>query len=115
MFNTAFRLSPNDVHLATWYNYLAAVAFVVGRDEDAADWARKTVRVNPKFSGGYRTLAASYGNLGRYADAKAARVKLQELTPHLTITNLRESLPYFTEPDMLEKYLNGLRIAGLPE
>ncbi len=115
MFNTAIRLSPNDVHIASWYNYLAVAAFVVGRDEDAADWARKTIQANPEFSGGYRTLAASYGNLGQYTDAEAARVKLQELLPHLTITKLRESLPYFIEPDMLERYLNGLRIAGLPE
>ena len=114
-FNTAFRLSPNDVHIVTWYNYLAVAAFVVGRDEDAADWARKTIQANPGFSGGYRTLAASYGNLGQHTDAEAARVKLQELLPHLTITKLRESLPYFIEPDMLERYLNGLRRAGLPE
>ena len=114
-FETAFRLSPRDVHIATWYNYLAVAAFVAGRDEEAAEWARKTVQANPQFPGGYRTLSASYGNLGRLTEAEAAREKLQELLPNLTIAQLRESLPYFKDPDDLARYLGGLRRAGLPE
>ncbi len=114
-FETALRLSPRDVHIATWYNYLAVAAFVVGRDEEAAQWSVKTVQSNPQFPGGYRTLAASYGILGRLTEAEAAREKLQELLPYLTIEQLRESLPYFKDPDDLERYLDGLRRAGLPE
>ena len=114
-FETAFRLSPRDVHIATWYNYLAVAAFVAGRDEEAVEWARKTVQANPQFPGGLRTLAASYGSLGRLTEAETAREKLQVLLPHLTIAQLRESLPYFKDPDDLERYLDGLRRAGLPE
>ena len=114
-FETAFRLSPRDVHIATWYNYLAVAAFVAGRDEEAVEWARKTVQANPQFPGGLRTLAASYGSLGRLTEAETAREKLQVLLPNLTIAQLRESLPYFKDPDDLERYLDGLRRAGLPE
>ena len=114
-FETALRLSPRDVHTATWYSYLAVAAFVVGRDEEAAQWSVKAVQSNPQFPGGYRTLAASYGNMGRLTEAEAAREKLQELLPHLTIEQLRESLPYFKDPDDLERYLDGLRRAGLPD
>ena len=114
-FEIAMRLSPRDVHITTWYNYLAVAAFIVGRVEEAAQWSVKTNQSNPQFSGGYRTLAASYGNLGRLTEAEAAREKLQELLPHLTIEQLRESLPYFKDPDDLERYLDGLRRAGLPE
>ncbi len=106
---------PRDAHIATWYNYLGIAAFVVGRDEEAAEWARKTVEANPQFPGGYRTLVASYGHLGRLAEAEVAREKLQKLLPHLTIAQLRERLPYFRDPDDLERYLDGLRKAGLPE
>jgi len=80
-----------------------------------SSWARKTVQANPRFSGGYRTLAAIEGNLGRLTGAKVAREKLQELLPHLTIAQLRESLPYFKNPDDLDRHLDGLRRAGLPE
>ncbi len=114
-FETAMRLSPRDAHIATWYNYLAVAAFVVGRNEEAAEWGRKTREANPQFPGGYRTLAASYGNLGRLTEAEAAREKLQELLPHLTIAQLRKRLPYFKNPDDLDRYLDGLRRAGLPE
>ena len=112
---TAIRLSPRDLHIATWYNYLGMAAFVVGRDEEAAEWSVKTAQSNPQFPGGYRTLAASYGLLGRLTEAVAAREKLHELLPHLTIAQLRENLPYFKNPDDLERYLEGLRRAGLPE
>ncbi len=114
-FEMALRLSPRDVHVATWYNYMGVAAFVAGRHEEAADWARKTADANPQFPAGHRTLAASYGNLGRLAEAEAARERLQELLPHLTIAQLRESLPYFKNSDDLERYLDGLRKAGLPE
>ncbi len=112
---TAFRLSPRDVHIATWYGSLAIAAFVAGRDEEAAEWAGMAVQANPQFPSGHRTLAASYGNLGRITEAAAAREKLQELLPDLTIAQLRESLPYFKHPDDLERYLDGLRRAGLPD
>ena len=88
---------------------------MVGQDEKAAEWARKTVEANPQFPSGHRTLAASSGNLGQLTEAEAAREKLQELLPHLTLGQLRESLPYFKNPDDLERYLDGLRTAGLPE
>ena len=104
-----------DAHIATWYNYLGIAAFVVGQDEKAAEWARMTMEANPQFPGGYRTLAGSSGNLEQLTEAEAAREKLQELLPHLTVAQLRESLPYFKNPDDLERYLDGLRKAGLPE
>ena len=114
-FETAMRLSPRDVHIATWYNYLAIAAFVVGRDAEAAEWSRKTIQANPTFPGGYRSLAASAGNLGLVDEARSAREKSQDLLPHLTLAQLRESLPYFKDPKTMERYLDGLRKAGLPE
>jgi len=114
-FDAAFSLSPRDVHVATWYNYLAIAAFVVGRDEEAVDWSKKTVLANPTFPGGYRSLAASLGNLGQLTEGKAAREKLQKLLPKLTLSQLRENLPYFKDQNTLERYLGGLRKVGLPE
>jgi len=114
-FETAFRLSPRDVHAPTWYNYLAVAAFIVGRDEEAAEWARKTIEANPQFPGGHRTLAAANGAMERTEEAERAAGKLLELLPHLTIKQLRQSIPYFKDPDGLERYLDGLRWAGIPE
>lgn len=114
-FEAAFSLSPRDVGVATWYNYLAIAAFVAGREEEAVEWSKKTIQANPQFPGGHRSLSASYGNLGQLKEAEDARVKLQELLPQLTVSQLRGSLPYFKDPKTMERYLDGLRKAGLPE
>jgi adenylate cyclase len=114
-FESAMRMSPRDLHIATWYSYLGIAAFVAGRHEEAAEWSIKATQSNPQLPGGLRTLASSYGNLGRLKDAAAAREKLQDLQPNVTIAQLRESLPYFKNPEDLERYLEGLRKAGLPE
>ena len=114
-FEAAFQLSPRDAHIATWYNYLGVAAFIVGNDADAIEWSTKTVRANPTFPGGHRTLAAVNGVLGRLQEARTAREKLQELLPNLTIKHLRETLPYFKASKDLERYLDGLHKAGLPE
>jgi TolB-like protein len=110
----AIRLSPRDTFLATWYNNLGMGAVGAGRNEDALEWARLTIRHNPQFPGGYRTLAAASGHLGRDQDAQSAIEKLLELLPELTIAKVGEKLP-FTLGEPLDRYLDGLRKAGLPE
>ena len=114
-FEIAMRLSPRDAHIATWYGYLAMAAFIADEAEAAAEWSRKSVAANPQFPSGHRTLAASAANLGQLDEARAARERLQALLPHLTIAQLRESLPYFKKPEDMDRYLEGLRKAGLPE
>jgi len=110
----AIRLSPRDAHIATWYNFLAIAAVVDGRDELAVTWAKKAVQANPQLPAGYRTLASCCGNLDRNDEAAAACRKLQELLPELTVGQLRARLPYFQKSKDLERYLDGLSKAGLP-
>jgi len=88
---------------------------VAGRDEDAAEWTIKAIQSNPQLPAGHRTLASIYGNSGRLGEAAVAREKLLDLQPDLTISQLRESLPYFKNLEDLERYLEGLRKAGVPE
>ena len=114
-FEAAIRLSPRDLHIATWYQYMGIAAFVAGRDEEAAEWSVKAIQSNPQLPAGHRTLASVYGNLGQFAEAVVAREKLLDLQPDLTISQLRENLPYFKKPEDLERYLEGLRKAGVPE
>ena len=76
-------------------------------------WADKAVTLNPRFPGGYRTLAVSYGHMGRNDEARAALDALLELLPDLSVTALREQLPIYRREDQ-QTYLDGLRLAGLP-
>jgi adenylate cyclase len=110
----AVALSPRDAFLNSWYSHLAMAAVAAGRDTEASDWARKTITENPRFPGGYRSLAAAHGHLGELPEAQAALATLLRLLPGLTLTDLRDRLP-LVDPAHLERYLEGLRKAGLPE
>jgi tetratricopeptide (TPR) repeat protein len=110
----AIRLSPHDIFQAPWYSFLGMGAVAIGQDEEALEWARLALRQNPQFPGGYRTLATAHAHLGQIPEARAALGKLLTLLPDLTIRQLRESLP-FKDPDALERYLDGLRKAGVPD
>jgi adenylate cyclase len=114
-FDIAMRLSPRDQHVATWYNYLSMAAVTAAKYEEAADWAKKAVQSNPKFPAGYRSLAASLGNTESLSEAKEAVVQLRQLLPNVSINQLRSNFLFFNDPLDLERYLNGLRRAGLPE
>jgi TolB-like protein len=112
--NEAMRLSPRDPFLAFWYNSASAAAFARERYEEAVDWSRKTAEENPRFPGAYRLLTSAYGQLGRLEEAKVAREKLLRLAPGMTVATTREQVPW-KNPDDRDRYLEGLRKAGLPE
>lgn len=110
---TAIRLSPRDPLLVFFHAGLAGSAFINGCYDDAAHWARLAVEERSDFPMGYRLLAASLGHMGNKKEAKAAVAEVLRLIPDLTISNLRGQIPY-REEDM-ERFLDGLRKAGLPE
>jgi TolB-like protein/cytochrome c-type biogenesis protein CcmH/NrfG len=110
----AMRLSPRDPFLAFWYNSRSVAAFAAERYEDAVDWARKTAEENPRFPGAYRVLMSAYGQLGRLEEAKVALENLLRLAPGVTVAATREQVPW-KKPDDRDRYLEGLRRAGLPE
>ena len=60
----------------------------------------------------YRDLAAYYALSGRIDDARRAVSELVKTRPGLTIATVAETLK-FVEPQVLSRYLDGLRIAGL--
>jgi len=66
----------------------------------------------------YRALAASYGQLGRIDEARAAVAEMLRIDPDLTLEKVKgEDLrvnPNF-DPDFIERQIDGLRKAGLPE
>ncbi len=112
--NQAIRLSPRDPLRVFWFNTLSLAAFVDGRYGDAAAWAEKTIEVNDEYAGGYRILAASYGQLGQGEQAAAALARLLQVSPGMTLGGTRAQLPFKAGQDMA-RFLDGLRAAGLKE
>jgi len=110
----AIRLSPRDAMRVFWFNTLSLAAFVAGRYEEAAEWAVKTVEVNDSYAGGFRILAASYGQLGEGDKAAGALARLLELSPGMTLAATRLQLPFKSDEDMT-RFLDGLTAAGLKD
>jgi TolB-like protein/Tfp pilus assembly protein PilF len=110
----AIRLSPRDPFSVYWYAHLGLAAFVAERYEEAIDWAGKTIQQNPNFPGGHRLLASSLGHLGQLAEARQALDQLLRLMPGMQADDVRRQVPFKKAADM-ERYLDGLRKAGLAD
>jgi TolB-like protein len=110
----AVRLSPRDPFLAFWTMSRAVAAFAAERYDETVDWSRRTIEENPRFPGAYRLLTATYGQLGKVEEAKVALGELLRQMPGLTVAATRQQVPW-KRPGDADRYLGGLRKAGLPE
>ncbi len=117
----AMRLSPDDPDdLRDWLTGMAAAHFAAERYEEAADWAQRVLCVNDprtyKMADAHLYLAASYTYLGRLEEARAALKEAKQLRLELSRT-LSEGWPMLSvwDPDSRDRYLDGLRVAGLEE
>jgi len=110
--NKAIRLSPHDPFIVYWFGHLGLAAFADEHYEDACYWGRKTIQQNPMFPGGHRLVAASCGQLGRTQEAASELKELLILMPGMTADDVRKQVP-FKKPSHMERYIEGLRKAGL--
>jgi tetratricopeptide (TPR) repeat protein len=111
----AMRLDPTSPIAWMWLDGMGFAHFSSGRYEEAVDWAQRSIQINPKNSeGGYRTLAASYAQLGRLDEAQAAVQEALRVDADLSLEKVRRQNSS-SRPDFLERWLDGLRMAGLKE
>src|SRR5262249_11873751 len=110
----AMRLSPQDPWLSNMEAIIASGHFFAGRDGEAASWAERAVRDNPRHLMAPTTAAASYALAGRITEAEKAVVRILEIDPTMRLSNLQDFIP-LRRPEDLERFAEGLRRAGLPE
>ena len=107
-------LSPDDPRLARWYYYLALAHFAAGRCERATGWTERALGQNPGESttaDAHLILATSHANLGSANRAAEALIEAVRLWPDLP-ADLVPLAPY-TDAHLRERYVDGLRKAGL--
>jgi adenylate cyclase len=104
----AQRLNPAAPH---WYSWNLGIAYYLARRYDDAATALR--RGRPLGAMAYRWLAASYAQLGRELDAKAAAEEYLKRTPDFSLASHLEML-HFQRAEDREHYADGLRKAGLP-
>lgn len=112
LINRAFRLNP--VPLPMYYPF-AAMAYRFNREFDKAiEMARKGIAAQPSMLMPYLVLAASYVQLGMFEEAKAAANDAKRVDPNFSVEYYGKTLPYKNQED-IDRYINALRKAGLPE
>jgi len=141
-FNRALHINPNDANLlADFADFLV----YYNRTEEALGLCQRAIRLNPKCPDWYwwnlgftyfhlgryeealesleqmttpgparRLLAATYAHLGRLDEAGAEAEEFMKGAPSFSIEEWAKTEPY-TESNELERYVSGLRKAGLPE
>jgi TolB-like protein/class 3 adenylate cyclase/Tfp pilus assembly protein PilF len=111
----AMRLSPLDPRLFVWQFNTALAHLCAGRYDDAAIWGERALRDQPIYPAAMRITAASHALARRLAEAQKLVERLRQIDPPLRISNLGDVMPPFRRPEDRAKYVEGLRIAGLPE
>jgi adenylate cyclase len=110
----ARRLSPFDPYSFIYAGIVAIAHLVARRFEQAIEWADRALHDQPRFASAMRIKVAANAHLGRLDEARAELGRLLAIDPKLTIAGLRE-FARFATPEVLELYVTGLRLAGLPE
>jgi len=108
----AFRLNP--IPTPDLYIFLAMAYRYKGQYEKAIEVCEKAISGHSDLSHAYLQLAASYSSLNRPEEARKAVEEFLRLNPGFSLDLYANTLPYKNQ-QKLDKYINALRKAGLPE
>jgi adenylate cyclase len=110
----AQRGNPRDSRGSWLYDAMGHAYFMLGDYEQAIEVSKKGLNKDPSLYGALVTLACSYAQLGRKEEARQFVDELLRLIPRFTLRALRKH-PLFVKPDLIEKLVESMRLAGLPE
>lgn len=114
----AIQLSPRDPLLSTWYFYICHAHSHLGQYDQAIDWCRRSIAVQPLWIA-YADLAAANALMGHEHEARAAVAELRRLRPNYSValwlqdgSGWSDNVVFLAE---FQRIAEGLRKAGLPE
>jgi adenylate cyclase len=111
----AQRLSPLDPMLYYLYSAFSAAYLNLREYELARHWAERSIQERPRQTSSLRFLAVALAYLGEIDRARGVVASMLELDPALTVTVVAEARTNQTNPEDKARFLEGLRLAGLPE
>jgi tetratricopeptide (TPR) repeat protein len=111
----AMRLSPLDLAANTMRNAMAHACFYLDRYDEAALWADKNLRDRPDSHTALRIAAASAAFAGQDEVARQTGKRLLAAHPDFRLSALKGILGPYQKAEYIDKYVEGLRRAGLPE
>ena len=108
----AMRLSPFDPMTALCAGGIAVAHYLAGRHGEAIEATVEAARLRPGFQGAHRLHCAALAQAGRLEEARSALARVKREQPHLSIGWIKANVPYQT-PELMERFLDGMRKAGL--
>lgn len=109
----AIRLSPSDPFMGLFFQNLARAYLYAGHDEEAVEWAQKAIRKNAHWPA-IASLISALSHLGRDDEARQAYEELEQSQTGISVEFVRNRITTTHQPSV-ERLLDGLRMAGLPE
>jgi tetratricopeptide (TPR) repeat protein len=110
----AMRLSPFDHMMPMWLATLSAAYYLSQDYEIALEAAEAAIEKAPKYALALRAKPSALAKLGRLDEARDALKEFLAVSPNYTVARGRSVLSFRNEADF-EHYMDGLRMAGLPE
>jgi TolB-like protein/class 3 adenylate cyclase/Tfp pilus assembly protein PilF len=113
----ALRLSPRDAHVYLWCMFAGLAKMLLGREEEAVVWLRRSVDANRNYPSSRFILAAALARIGRLPEARSEARAGLALNPTFTVARFRSGVSS-DDPVVVadsERYVDGLRKAGVPE
>jgi len=113
--NEALRLCPNDPAIGIVMARLAEAYFHLGDYDQAVLWSRRALRgaIAPRLWG-RATFLAAMGHKGDMDGAKRVLTEMLAQRPEFSLSFTRKHYP-ITLPEAVDRFVDGLRKAGVPE
>lgn len=108
------QIMPFDSHPYYFDTARCIASMLSGRYEDAVRIGRQVLRNNPNFHANYRPLISSLGHLGRVDEAIPVMQEFAKFQPDFSVNWHLKNYPPL-EKDITERYIAGLRMAGVVE
>ncbi len=94
---------------------MALAYFLQGKYDDAVACAERSVSEQPNFFPSRRILAYAYAMSGRLDEARRTLAAVVRERPQLRLSNAKDWMPPLRRPEDIERVVEGLRLAGMPE
>jgi len=108
----AIRLDP--YHPPNYLEWLGDAYFLLDRPQDCIDRIERGIALEPDFVALHVAAVKCYGAIGDEEKARRAAAEILRISPGFTVTAFAAYVP-FTDPGDLQRNVDMLRRAGVPE
>jgi DNA-binding winged helix-turn-helix (wHTH) protein len=114
-FLEADRLAPDSQLRWSWLQGIGLVYLMQGQDQRAIEWLSRAALEAPNAGHPVAYLASAYALVGREQEAREALGHYLKLWPNTTLKSFGPTIGTAAFNSKMERVLEGLRLAGLPE